>query len=136
MRQFRHLQTRSLAFALGPMILFLALVSSGSVAQTNESGAKAQIQSVPAPGPFQGCYELKLGRWWPWGFGEENAYVTPPSRVRLLPERGTKGFEKYGFLIRALPSQKGEAPGRAVPLTGKSSQIIGSISVGRTVSRA
>ena len=114
MRQFRHIETRQ-AFRLGLMILLLALVLSGSMAQTGKSEAEAQTQPAPTPAPFEGCYEVKLGRWWPWGFGEENAYVTPPSRVRLLPERGTKGFEKYGFLIRALPRQKGEAPGRGGP---------------------
>jgi hypothetical protein len=115
MRQFRHIQTRPSAFALGPMILFLALAPSGSVAQTNKSEAKAQTQPALTAASIEGCYELKLGRWWPWGFGEENAYVTPPRRVRLLPERGTEGFEKYDFLIRALPRQKGEAPGRGGP---------------------
>lgn len=115
MRQFRHIQTRLSRFALGPMILFLALASSGSVAQPDKSGDQAQTEPALTAASFEGCYELKLGRWWPWGFGEENAYVTPPRRVRLLPERGTEGFEKYGFIIRGPPRQKGEAPGRGGP---------------------
>ena len=58
---------------------------------------------------LHGCYKLAIGRWWPWGFGEENSYVTPPSRVELLSEHGTKGFEQYGFLLRTMP-RKEEAP--------------------------
>jgi hypothetical protein len=54
---------------------------------------------------FEGCYELKVGRWWPWGFGEENSYVTPPSRIQLLGERGTRGFEQDKLLIRTVPYQ-------------------------------
>lgn len=97
------------------MILSLVLLPSGNISQTDKTDAKAQAQPAAIPASFEGCYELKLSRWWPWGFGEENAYVTPPSRIKLLPERGTNGFEKYGFLIRTLPRQKGEAPGRGGP---------------------
>jgi hypothetical protein len=73
---------------------------------------QAGTNDVAAAEPFAGCYELKLGRWWPWGFGRDTQYVTPPSRIQLLAERGTKGFEQDGFLIRAI---KGTAPGRGGP---------------------
>jgi hypothetical protein len=106
MRQFRHIETRQLAFGLGLMILLLALVPSGSIAQTDKSEAKAEAQAALTPAPFEGCYELKLGRWWPWGFGEENTMVTPPSRIQLLGERGTRGFEQDKLLIRTIPHQE------------------------------
>jgi hypothetical protein len=51
-----------------------------------------------------GCYELKLGRWWPWGFGEDNKFVTPANRIQLLLDRGTEGFEKGYYLIRPMKS--------------------------------
>lgn len=106
MRQFRHIKTRQPAFGLGLTILLLALVPSGSIAQTDKSDAKAQTQAAPTPAPFEGCYELKLGRWWPWGFGEENTMVTPPSRIQLLGERGTRGFEQDKRLIHTIPHQE------------------------------
>jgi hypothetical protein len=48
---------------------------------------------------------LKLSRWWPWGFGEENKYVTPPTHIELLGEHGTRGFEQDKPLIRTIPRQ-------------------------------
>lgn len=80
------------------------------IACSAQLGKDAQGQSSPATiDPvtvrFTGCYELKLGRWWPWGFGEENSYVTPPSRIELLSEHGTRGFEQDGFVLRTIPRQ-------------------------------
>lgn len=40
--------------------------------------------------------------------------MTPPNRVRLLPERGTEGFEQEGFLSCAIPGKK-SAEGRGRP---------------------
>jgi hypothetical protein len=61
---------------------------------------------------FVGCYELRLGRWWPWSFGGDTIFVTPPRRIRLLPSRGTNGFEEDQFLIRAIPDTKASIPAR------------------------
>jgi len=80
-----------------------------------QSEATGQTQQGPLTKSFEGCYELTLGRWWPWSFGGDNQFVAPPSRIRLLSERGTKGFEEDGFLIRTIPSRKGAASGRGGP---------------------
>ena len=85
------------------------------LAQTNQEPVGAKTQPPPDPVPFVGCYELTLGRWWPFGFGGDNEYVTPPSRIRLLSERGTEGFEQGNLLIRAMPARKGDKPGRGRP---------------------
>jgi hypothetical protein len=77
-----------------------------------QSDAIGQTQQGPLTKSFEGCYELTLGRWWPWPFGGDNAFVAPPSRIRLLSERGTIGFEEDGFLIRTIPSRKRAASGR------------------------
>jgi hypothetical protein len=105
MRRFRHIKTRQLAFGLGMIILLLALIPPRCFAPTGKSEAKTQVQPAPTPAAFEGCYEVKLGRWWPWGFGEENAYVTPPTRIQLLGEHGTRGFEQDKLLIRTIPRQ-------------------------------
>ena len=73
-----------------------------SVAQASPPGSIAATKTASTT-PFVGCYELKMGRWWPWGFGEDNSFVTPPSRIQLLSLGGTEGFEKDGFIIRTLP---------------------------------
>jgi hypothetical protein len=72
----------------------------------HKSGTGVQAQAALSPSSFAGCYELKSGRWWPWGFGEENVYVTPPNRIQLLAERGTRGFEQGELLIRTIPRQE------------------------------
>jgi hypothetical protein len=58
---------------------------------------------------FLGCYGLTVGRWWPWSFGDDPKNVTPPSRIELLPERGTERFTPNGNAIRILPSAKKSA---------------------------
>jgi hypothetical protein len=54
-------------------------------------------------GSFVGCYELSVGRWWPWGFSDETGYFRPPHRVQLLGELGRKGWEQNGLLLRSVP---------------------------------
>ncbi len=85
--------------------LVLEVVSWGQCTKDAQNCSK----SAPVESPtslFTGCYQLTLGRWWPWAFGEDTKYVTPPSRIRLLPERGIEGFEQSGFLLRAISTNK------------------------------
>jgi hypothetical protein len=35
--------------------------------------------------------------------GEDLEFVTPPSRIQILAEHGSKGFESNGYLVRAAP---------------------------------
>lgn len=80
------------------------------------SEIRGQAQATPPTKPFEGCYEVTLGRWWPWSFGADNEFVTPPSQIQLLSEHGRTGFEKDGFLIRAiLPRKGGATSGRGEP---------------------
>jgi hypothetical protein len=82
-----------------------------TIGQTGKSTASQQDQTAA----IVGCYELQLGRWWPWGYGADNPFVTPPKRVQLLAERGTEGFEQDGFLLRAIPEPGKPAGGRGRP---------------------
>lgn len=93
------------------LLVLLIAFSPLSVAQNAKPGAQAQSEAHAAP--FAGCYELNVGRWWPWGLGEDGASIAPPKHVRLLAERGTKGFEQDGFLIRAVLVSKSESSGQA-----------------------
>jgi hypothetical protein len=101
---------------LAAAIMLLVAISPRCSAQVGSTPASStQTQGENYTSTFTGCYELVLGRWWPWPFGGDTVYVTPPTRIELLPEPGTKGFEKYGFLIRAIPPQKGMPSGRGGP---------------------
>jgi hypothetical protein len=96
-------------------LLKRCLILGVVLASLLQSEANGQTQPAPLSKSFEGCYELTLGRWWPWSFDGDNEFVTPPSRIRLLSERGTKGFEQDGFLIRPIPPRKGAASGRGGP---------------------
>jgi hypothetical protein len=91
---------------LAEMLLVLVVISPRCSAQASNPPPPPQPRVENQIASFTGCYELVLGRWWPWSFGEANVYVTPPTRIELLPEPGTQGFESYGFIIRAIPPQK------------------------------
>jgi hypothetical protein len=85
------------------LLLFLASYPTRYFAQgSNPVDEGSKRGETPAP-PVTGCYELTLGRWWPWAFGEDTGFVTPPRRIQLLSERGAEGFEKGEFLIRSFP---------------------------------
>ena len=100
-------------FVVALILLTCALHTMPTFAQGDRSAAHQQDQTQTAP--FIGCYELTLGRWWPWSFGEDTKYVTPPSRVQLFRERGTEGFEQNGFLLRAMSANKSAKPARGGP---------------------
>jgi hypothetical protein len=92
----------------------IAIFTPTSIAKQIPKTPQPQVRTetaaeTEAAASFAGCYELRLGRWWPWGFGKENAYVTPPSRIQLITERGAQGFEQDGYLIRPMKS----------PMTGR-----------------
>jgi hypothetical protein len=97
------------------VLVLMALVVFPAETLPQEDKAVTNPQTQAAPQAFVGCYDLKLGRWWPWGFGEDSPYVTPPSRIRLLPLRGEEGFEQNGFLLRAISPRKGAPSGRGRP---------------------
>jgi hypothetical protein len=106
-------KVKTVGHLAAPLIL-LAVISLKCSAQASNPSSAPQAQIENRTASFAGCYELVLGRWWPWAFGEDTVYVTPPSRIELLPEPGTNGFEKYGLIIRAIPRPKQVSTGRPV----------------------
>src|SRR6267378_1664180 len=94
-------------------LLLVAVPWPDCCAQSSTPGDPQQTQTIVSS--FVGCYELTLGRWWPWGFGSDDTIFTPPRRIKLLTEHGTKGFEQNGLLLRALPDSKAIMAGRGGP---------------------
>jgi hypothetical protein len=76
-------------------LVLVSVITLRCVAQVDKQVPSHEVEAPTAP--FVGCYELALGRWWPWSFGEDTEFVTPPSRIDLLPEHGTQGFEQNGL---------------------------------------
>ncbi len=84
------------------VVVFSTLAIS-CFASAQSSGPAVQKLS-PADYAWVGCYELKLGRWWPWSLGEDAEFVTPPSHLELRAEHGADGFEQNGFVLRGIPA--------------------------------
>lgn len=98
-------------------ILFLTASAMAQTASVSPSKPQhnLSVDSQSEAASFAGCYELQLGHWWPFGFGAEAKYVTPPTRIELIPEKGTQGFEQNGFLIRPISNGKGPIASRGAP---------------------
>jgi hypothetical protein len=97
------------------ILLLLAVNPPPCLAQEGEPVTSAPTRVETSTLSFAGCYELKLGRWWPWAFGEDTKFVTPPDRIQLLPERGTEGFEQDRLLICTIPRVSGTTSRRGGP---------------------
>jgi hypothetical protein len=98
------------SFVATILTLFVVFFLPGIVARADEAFGGSPARQV-ATSSLTGCYELKIGRWWPWGFPRETDYLTPPARIELLSQVGTQGFEKGAYLIRSIPSSSGAAQG-------------------------
>jgi hypothetical protein len=98
------------------LMLAVIFLLSGLTACRPQKQSHSEAKKETSPASFAGCYVVKLGRWLPWGFSGEGKdgffLVTPPSRIQLSLEQGTKGFERDYLLIRPI---KGTAPGRGGP---------------------
>jgi hypothetical protein len=103
-----HMIEKRNVFAL---LVGALLLAPASAAQAPPPISSKAAEAGSATASFVGCYQISLGRWWPWSFGEDTVFVTPPSRIQLLSQRGTQAFEKNGFIIWSLPHNKGAMPG-------------------------
>lgn len=87
----------------------LLLFAATARAQSGTAGARGSDHTAKAATSaaeirsFAGCYELHIGRWWPWGFGSRISNAGLPSRIELLPQRGTYRFEAGQLLVRSIP---------------------------------
>jgi hypothetical protein len=104
------------------MLVVIVLLFCGAIGcRTEQSSADAHEKASSTA--VAGCYELKLGRWWPWGFGEDNSFVTPPNRIQLSLELGTESWEKGYYLIRAMKSAGAGRRGPSYWLLGPNGRI-------------
>jgi len=111
----KNVRSASSAHVVSGLMLTVIFLFPGLTACRPQKQSHSEAKEE-TPASFAGCYEVNLGRWLPWGFSGEGKdgffLVTPPSRIQLSLEQGTKGFEKDYFLIRPI---KGTAPGRGGP---------------------
>ncbi len=99
----RKCHMKSLAsLAIAVLVALPSGLAQSPASQIKSTGSQERTAEIAS---FAGCYSLKRGRWWPWGFGKDDS-VTPPRRIQLLSERGTQGFEQGELLIREIPPPK------------------------------
>lgn len=100
---------RSKLFAGMPLLLLL--IASASTCTGQSAVQEPRLASMNEIESYVGCYDLGMGRWWPWSFGEDAKYVTPPNRIELTRDRGTEGWAKGHLLIRFASAQKAGVSG-------------------------
>ena len=79
--------------------LSTCLLLTAVLVTCSNSSPEVRMPSASEVSRISGCYEIHLGRWWPW-YGGESRGATVPSQFELRGTPGTHGFEKDGFLIR------------------------------------
>ena len=87
------------------LLLFIASCSFGGFFSSVRSQEKPKDEpQLVKPENIQGCYELTLSEWRPkLNIGEDAEFISPPHRVQLFAERGTKGWEAEGYIVRPAP---------------------------------
>lgn len=108
----RRVPCRFLPFAASALVFF----ASHSCFAQQSSSVKPQ-ESAAQAAPFVGCYELRLGRWWPWGMGEDTKFAVPPSPIELTLQEDPKSFAPDWFTVLATrPSDMLRRRGYWLPL--------------------
>jgi hypothetical protein len=92
-----------LAVLIGLSSLFCVGITSAPI-QSAERNPEEKESKFVRPETIQGCYEIGALSWKPdLKLGEDEVFITPPQRIQILAERGSIGFEKNGYLVRAAP---------------------------------
>jgi hypothetical protein len=100
------IQRATTRFLLFFMIIctFGGFVSSLGAHRTSPQVKSNDKPQLVPPEKIQGCYELTLSDWRPnLKLGEDAMFITPPHRVQLFAERGTKGWEAEGYIVKPAP---------------------------------
>jgi hypothetical protein len=88
------------ALPIGLATLFCIGASSAQKQSAGQNPEDKESKFIK-PETIQGCYELGTLTWRPdLKLGEDGEFITPPSRIQILAERGNKGFEQEGYLVR------------------------------------
>jgi hypothetical protein len=88
---------------IGLVTLFSVGINSAPK-QAAAGNPEGKESTFVKPEMIQGCYELGTLTWHPdLKLGEDMEFITPPRRIEILAEHGSKGFEQNGYLVRPAP---------------------------------
>jgi hypothetical protein len=95
-------------FLRAAMVIAFSILSCVRVSpapkQSDQNPPKSNETKFLSPETIQGCYELGVLNWKPdLKLGEDSVFITPPPRIQISAERGSIGFEKNGYIVRAAP---------------------------------
>jgi len=91
------------AVLISLLALFCIGLSSAPKRLAGESLQDRESKFIK-PEIIQGCHELGTLNWRPdLKLGEDAEFITPPRRIQILAEHGSKGFEQDGYLVRPAP---------------------------------
>jgi hypothetical protein len=95
------------------LLCFASCILGAAVSFLDAEQAKSPDKSKDEsqfvkPGSIQGCYELALSEWRPnLKIAEDRIFITPPHRIQVFAERGTKGWEEEGYIVKPAPGDPG-----------------------------
>lgn len=111
MNLLRRAKNRVLRVIALPL-LFCWLITCAIAVSASKSPGRSPISQTQSAGKqdlvrvdvIKGCYNLTLSPWQPnLNLGEDAVFISPPRRVQLLAEHGTRLWETAGFIVRPAP---------------------------------
>lgn len=99
-----HRKFIQIAVVIGFFIFPFVTSGNGATAGSPlPSGFGNKPSKLISPEAVQGCYELGVLKWHPAWKGDDLVFITPPARIQILAEKGTKMFENGQYLVRPAP---------------------------------
>ena len=100
-----HAVLRGVTSARQAFVVALLTIASIAAARPEEQRTVAQEDSkLIQPVSIQGCYDLGKLNWRPdLKLGEDEVFITPPTRIELLDAHKSFGLEKNGYSVRPAP---------------------------------
>jgi hypothetical protein len=114
-----RLHVRFLYLTMKLLLIFAAVLltlSPAARAQAGASQASGNGRTAPATPSaaevqsFAGCYELHVGRWWPWGFIWHESNGGLPRRIELLTDRDKERSHTSNPLMYAIYPERDSRP--------------------------
>jgi hypothetical protein len=97
---------KRLKLAILPSVLALSfpnLPTRSDKPAPGEQNSTDKESRTGKPETVEGCYDIGELAWRPDFNGEDKVFITPPRRIQISSERGSKGFETNGYLVRPAP---------------------------------
>jgi hypothetical protein len=79
---------------LAEVLVLLVVISPSCSGQASNSPKPLNENQISS---FTACYELVLGKWWPWSFAEDTVFVTHPLALNSYQTLAQKDLRRTVF---------------------------------------